>query len=346
MKNLIDRLRTISRKKIRGAAFLLLALVVLYQIIHRIHLQNIIDTLSSSLATTLALLLLFLGAIGTAILSALNSDPQERFTNQWWASWLQGLSTEFVGAVVTAILFGLVVGAVQSREAQVQRQTELIRQMQTQDNATALLAIGEVSANGWLEDGTLAQRQYEHADWSNAVLADAGLQGSRLNDIDFESAIANGINLSQTNMVNIDFQNAALGYADFQEAWLHDGDFRNAWLQEANFKDATLLNSTFADARDLSDVQLVAAKMLYHTVMPNGRMYDGRFNLEADIGFAETLGANTSEPEEMAHFYGISTSDYLAGQRWARNNLQELKQESIEWYSNWPHPQDEENAAG
>lgn len=51
---------------------------------------------------------------------------KERFSPEWWSNWIQGLSTELVGAAIATLLIGVVVGTVQKNEADESLKRQLI----------------------------------------------------------------------------------------------------------------------------------------------------------------------------------------------------------------------------
>jgi hypothetical protein len=133
--------------------------------------------------------------------------------NGWWANWLQGVSTEMVGAVVTTILLGTVVGAVQQQQLIAQQKQELISQLGSPDNAFAIEATRILRARGWGfgEDATL-RRVY---------LSGANLQGA--------------------NLWHANLQGAYLAYADLQGAYLIGANLQGALLNRAGFDEETYL---------------------------------------------------------------------------------------------------------
>ena len=49
--------------------------------------------------------------------------------------------------------------------------------------------------------------------------------------------------------------------------------------------------------------------------MPDGDIYDGRYNLEGDLEFARWWGRAIAEDHQaMAYFYGVSLETYIRGQ--------------------------------
>ncbi|MBN2385691.1 MAG: pentapeptide repeat-containing protein [Anaerolineales bacterium] len=172
--------------------------------------------------------------------------------------------------------------------------TELINKLWGLENKYALQAIEELRVRGWLSDGSLR----------GIALCQAQLQDADLMEADLSS---------------IDFHQANLDYADLSKARLNGAKLNRASLQGVNF-DATDL--TYADlykvnlrgARNLSEEQLARANQLLGACMPDGRPYDGRFNLFGDLSRARWAKVDVDDPQAMAAFYGVSLEEYLAGQ--------------------------------
>ena len=78
----------------------------------------------------------------------------------------------------------------------------------------------------------------------------------------------------------------------------------------------------------MTEKQLVSLKSLVGTLLPDGKRYDGRYNLEGDLAeVVEIFGLPTSQ-QILAIFYGVPVEVYLAGQEWARENLAKLRREA------------------
>ena len=117
--------------------------------------------------------------------------------------------------------------------------------------------------------------------------------------------------------------------------WLQDGSLYGWFLQRANFEGADLRKinaNAFGLYRcNLKDAkidveQLVVMSDLRRTVMPDGKLYDGRYCLVGDLNWALTrygIDVNHATHEQMAAYYDVSLSDYLEGQRWAQAHLAE-----------------------
>lgn len=161
------------------------------------------------------------------------------------------------------------------REEQVIKD-QLVRRLQSRYNHTALQAIEEMRVMGYLEDGTLRNRNLRGSNWVDANMYQADLQGS-------------------------DLGNAVLDKADFVLA---------------NLKDV-----------NVTDEQLVTSDIMYGSIMPDGRKYDGRYQLAGDFAYARRKNVNVESDEAMAKWFGVSLDHYHEGQLWADNNLTRLRDE-------------------
>jgi hypothetical protein len=136
----------------------------------------------------------------------------------WWSGMWQNFSTEMIGAIMTFALFEMLINANN-------RQEELIRQMASADNATAINAANELRALGYLLDGSLYKKSLKLANLASANLSNANLAG---------------INLSHANL---------------QDAILLDANLKGADLREANLHGAKLTNAQFDETTILPDNQ-------------------------------------------------------------------------------------------
>ena len=55
--------------------------------------------------------------------------------------------------------------------------------------------------------------------------------------------------------------------------------------------------------------------------MPDGSIYDGRYQLIHDIEWARISGYDVDDPNSMADFYGVTRSEYETGEKWYSENL-------------------------
>jgi uncharacterized protein YjbI with pentapeptide repeats len=172
---------------------------------------------------------------------------------------------------------------------------EVINKLWSLENKYALQAVEELRVRGWLTDGSL-----------NGI----ALCQSRLQSAD----------LMEADLRNVDFHQANLDFSDLGKAHLNGAKLNRASMQGVNFESADL---TFADmyktnlrgARNLTDDQLARANELLGAVMPDGKEYDGRFNLFGDLARARWAKIDAKDPQAMANFYGVDLEVYVAGQQ-------------------------------
>lgn len=173
--------------------------------------------------------------------------------------------------------------------------TELINKIWSQENKYSLQAIEELRVRNWLSDGSLRGVAFCHAQLQSA-------------------------DLSNADLCDVDFHQASLDFANLSEAKLNSAKLNRASLQGANFDHADL---TFADlhkanlrgARNLSEKQLASTGHLFGAMLPDGKPYDGRYNLPGDLAQAKWARVEVSDSQAMADFYGVPLDTYLAGQK-------------------------------
>ena len=179
-------------------------------------------------------------------LETLNAPPGEETTKRvWWANWFQGVSTEMVGAVITTILLGTVVGLAQEASLEEQQREELVLQMASQSNDFAVEAARILGSKGWLEDGTT----------HGINLREAHLDGANLGGADLAEANLDHARLERSNLAGADLENA-----DFDRAELTDANLDQANLTGATHLTieqlqsvGTLQGATLPDGTQLSD---------------------------------------------------------------------------------------------
>jgi uncharacterized protein YjbI with pentapeptide repeats len=172
--------------------------------------------------------------------------------------------------------------------------TELINKIWGLENKYSLEAVAELRVRGWLLDGSL--------------------RGTALCQAQLQSA-----DLMAADLSNVDFHQANLDFADLSKAKLNGAKLNRASLQGVNFDHTDLTNAdlykvNLRAARNLTDAQLSQANELLGSTMPDGKVYDGRFNLVGDLGLARWAKADVNDPAKMAEFYGVSLDEYLQGQ--------------------------------
>jgi uncharacterized protein YjbI with pentapeptide repeats len=145
-------------------------------------------------------------------------------------------------------------------------EVQLVHKLRSPYNRLALQAVEELRARGRLSNGALEGASLRYVHLQGADLYKANLRGA-----DLSMANLQGADLSMTNL---------------QGARLSGADLRGADLSMANLQGADLHKANLQGARNLSDEQLAQTSRLWGATLPDGSLYDGRFNLAGDIEFA------------------------------------------------------------
>jgi hypothetical protein len=167
----------------------------------------------------------------------------------WLAGLFSNLGTEMVGAVLTYVLFEIIIGERQKQEEKTEaseaRKLELMSQLRSQVNPVALQAIEAMRPYGWLKDGSLKGADLHGANLEGAPLAGTNLQEASLVMTKLKGARLAGANLRGANMMISDLRDAELTGISLQRAHmaganLQGVDLARASLQEANLTHANL----------------------------------------------------------------------------------------------------------
>ena len=144
-----------------------------------------------------------------------------------------------------------------------------------------------------LSETNLSGAKLSSANLSSADLSDADLSGAKLKDADLSFASISGANmsgtylnranLSETDSIEADLSGADLSGADLSGAFLRDADLRETYLIETILSDTDLSDAKLSDAiirganlrhaRGVTDEQLLQAKTLEDTTMPDGSIH-------------------------------------------------------------------------
>jgi hypothetical protein len=216
-------------------------------------------------------------------------------------------------------------------------------QAPTAEEYTNLLLTPTARPTSAIPTATLAWYQTSD-DFSGVDLRGIQLDHARLDGKDFTGA----------NLANANLRGAFLQKSNLEKADLRQANMRQAWLYGANLKDANLSGANLKFA-DLSNADLTGAEVeivqfveccLGGTRLPDGRLYDGRFNSPCDAAAMESLldsdGLDPGEQFQVKHYLQylmVSREEWQAGQAWAKENREALMAESDAWYAkHWPGP--------
>lgn len=166
--------------------------------------------------------------------------------------------------------------------------SQLVLKVHSSDNKVAIRAVEKLGEQGWLGRGVLARTNLRYVHLQRSDLHRANLE-----KIDFSMADLRWSNLSWANLRG----------ANLSKANLYDAN-----LNMANMERANLIGTNLQGVHKLSESQLRQTNMLVGTIMPDGSIYDGRFQLAGDLESAQAHHVNLDNPIELDQFYGVHVS--------------------------------------
>jgi CheY-like chemotaxis protein len=169
-----------------------------------------------------------------------------------------------------------------------------ISKLRSSENKQVLSAVEELRAHGWLNDGTLKNIALIHAHLEGADLMHADLEG-----VDFHQAHMEFADLSSANLANAKMVRAVLKGANFNKTILTGAD---------------LFKANMMEAIGLTSAQLRKVKRLIGATLPDGKLYDGRYNLEGDMEFLAWSRIDPGNTAEIAKMLGVQEEVYIQGQ--------------------------------
>lgn len=150
----------------------------------------------------------------------------------------------WTGLVVSALWFTVdrLINDIDKNVADQQHLRDLIREMGSRDNGTAIRAVENLRNIGSLTDGMLNSRNFRGAD-----LRKAPLEGAQLLGAHFESCDLGNAHFEHANLHGAFFQKADLSGAYFNSAPLSDAHFEGSNLGGAHIEGAMFISEAFFD---------------------------------------------------------------------------------------------------
>jgi hypothetical protein len=177
----------------------------------------------------------------------------------------------------------------------------VVEKLRSSDHDVVLRAVEELRVRGCLSNNTLPWICLQYAN-----LQVANLSASNLKNADLQRA---------------NLEMADLSYADLNGARLMRARMQLVNLEKASLDGANLVGANLQGAKNVSNEQLAQVSRMRVSILPDGSLYDGRFNLPGDFADASILHVNLNDPAAIAAFYGISLEDFLRGQEWRRVHM-------------------------
>lgn len=142
-----------------------------------------------------------------------------------------------------------------------------------------------------------------NADFSNIVYKNSFLTQTNLRGAIFENANLANTRLREADLEKANLRNSILDGSDLINANLQEADLTGASIRDVDLFMADLYKAKILD-RQLKDV-----KSLSGAIMPDGKIYDGRYGFRTDIKLAKACEVNVSNKNEMILWYQNARSE-------------------------------------
>jgi len=204
-------------------------------------------------------------------------------------SYITNIYTEALGIFATAAVINVIIQIM----AKQRLQKILLFRIKSKKNSSAVRAIEDLDANGWLRDKSrlLSNENLDEANLQDSDLRGVNFKGSSLQQTDLSKcelshAILDSAVLKRATLVEAVLWQVQATHADFENADLIDADLRESILEKANLKSAQLQSAKLTRA-SLQNANLSSAKL-------NQAVLTGAHLEDADLSEVDLTGANLS----------------------------------------------------
>lgn len=201
--------------------------------------------------------------------------------------------TELLGVLLSVVIAVFFVDRMNARNQIAELKRRLIREARSQANDTAISAVEEMRARGWLCDdkGLLMGANLHKANLQYVNLNSANMAGARLMAAKLRQASMERVRLTGAELGVADLEAAEMSLANMEEASLIHANLSGAILFEANMRRTNLHGAILQGAllinSDFREAKLLSARL--HCACLNGVNLNG-----ADLTGAVLLGASLS----------------------------------------------------
>lgn len=198
----------------------------------------------------------------------MNKNLSEQRDKHWWGDFWQGVSTEFIGAVVTTLFLSIGVLVTEQYQAIQNRKDNIVFQLSSSNDVLVIEAIRISASEGWLYNGSFRGKNLANVNfYGTRFLARADLQAANLSES----------NLQGTGLRDAKLENTTLQKANLQGAILTATNLHGANLTEANLARADLTNANLSGA-NLTGTNLQAAFLKNviwdsNSILPDGTQW-------------------------------------------------------------------------
>lgn len=269
----------------------------------------------------LAILIIFYG------IKTVNPDFEGiRIIEDFYANF----GTEFISIAITVFILNELYIRRGNDLTRAKSKVDLVNRMRSQVNIHAKMALEQLAIEEYLYDGSLENENFSNGNLHQARFDSYYNDGiPSLKGVNFRGAILTEAWLNFSDLRQADLRHARIEKAHCFKTNLEEADLRwskweGAYLFKVNLKKGklggvSLRNANFwecnLEGAKVQDEILAEANRLRGCILPDGRIYNGRFNLDGDIKDAIEDGIDIENATSMADWYLVPLEDYLSGQK-------------------------------
>jgi len=208
------------------------------------------------------------------------------------------ISTSLAGIAITVLIIDYLNERWREEIESQRLKSQLIREMGSPDSGIALRAVQELSASGFLTDGSLVEANLGNANLARADLKGANLQRANLSGAKLQWAKLSSANLQYADLQWADLTSADLNWADLRGAELRGANLREAKMDIVKLSEADLrsadLSKTVLTSVDLSGANLreanLSGTLFFETNLKQACLFDANLDT-ATLNKCDLTGA-------------------------------------------------------
>jgi hypothetical protein len=187
---------------------------------------------------------------------------------------VENMIAESFGIVITVLVIDRLYQRRERARRRYERREQLIHEMGSPDNATAVNAARGLRTMGAVQDGTLRNIRLLYANLAGANLFRGDLRAMNLSNANLEGANMVEADLSDASLRKANLHEAKLAEANLSDVKLNAADLTGTNLKRANLRGAVLTGADLRGAilagADLTGAQLFDVIFSSSTIMPDG----------------------------------------------------------------------------
>lgn len=234
---------------------------------------------------------------------------------------IANLSVELLSMGITVLVIDTLYRRQGKKQEDEKEKLMFVSRLGSTENSIAKQAARDLREKNWLK---LPKILLWKANLESAELYEFDLTGANLTYANLKNANLNMATLDRVELVQGEsgsLEGAHLHRASLVEAHICSEKPDHLIFKNANFFETDLSGAKFLGIFDGIMTEsfhphLQAAYLLRGSIMPDGKRYDGRYNLQGDIADALAQGVDINNRDLMTKFYEISLEEYSEGQEW------------------------------